>query len=505
LFFSVFAYSQTRGASAVKKDRKQADEAYDKSDFAKSYGIYMKLAKQDTANMELWFRVGSSLFNMNKMDTSSIKYFEKSKAKIPESHFYLGKYYQLTGHSKHALEEFYQFKSVNTEETIENTEVNHWIKVSESAIVEEAKKGNYIIKNLGAGVNSSYPEYVPLIWSVNGSLIFTSRRSDSKGGLKDPYGRFYEDIYMAQKGVSGWNKPQSLSDDLNTTNHDACVALSPSGSELIIYRTDEKQTGGDFYLTTYDGNKWGAPVKMGPEINSEYLEASACFSNDGNEIVFSSNRPGGLGGKDLYRIRKFMNGKYSLPYNLGPNVNTAEDDDAPFIDKDNILYFSSKGHNSIGEYDIFKADFNESTLNWGQAQNLGIPINSTNDDIYFTKLDDSQTAMFTSRREGGMGDADIYEINFSESTQLIAYCKFNTQIDKNELKDLQLSIYDMESGRLEGKYKANKNYLSMVVVTQKDKMYKVIIEGANIEPIVKNMVFTDKDKELNFELLRRIK
>ncbi|MCE3260412.1 MAG: outer membrane protein, partial [Bacteroidetes bacterium] len=372
-------------------------------------------------------------------------------------------------------------------------------------ISEEAKKGTYIIKNLGGSINSNFPEYVPLVWSVNGSLIFTSRRSDSKGGLKDPYGRFYEDIYMAQKGVSGWNKPQSLSDDINTHNHDACVALSPSGNELIIYRTDEKQTGGDLYLTTFVDNKWGVPVKMGPEINSGYLEASACFSADGNEIIFSSNRPGGMGGKDLYRIRKFMNGKYSLPYNLGPTINTAEDEDAPFIDKENVLYFSSKGHNSIGEYDIFKADFNESTLNWGIAQNLGIPINSTNDDIYFTKLDDSQSAMFTSRREGGFGDADIYEVNFNESTQLIVYCKFNSAIDKSELQDLQLSLYDMESGRLDGKYRANKGYLSMVLVTSKEKMYKVIIEGANIEPIVKNMVFTDNDKELNFELLRRIK
>lgn len=499
------AYGHSQKDKTVKKDLKQANVAYEKSDFLKAFNLYSKVLKTDTANYDVYFKAGACLFNINKMDTSSFKFFEIAKAKVPEAYFYLGKSYHLGGQSKRALEEFYHFRSINKEEEIDNKEVNKWVKICESAIREESRRGNLIVKNLGSKVNSAFPEYVPLLWNVNGSLIFTSRRSDSKGGLKDPYGRFYEDIYISYKESNGWTSPRSIGDDINTQNHDACVALSPLGNELIIYRTDAKQTGGDFYLCTFDGTKWSAPQMMGPEINSEYLEASACFSADGNEIVFSSNRPGGLGGKDLYRIRKFMNGKYSLPYNLGPMVNTSEDEDAPFIDKNNVLYFSSKGHNSIGEYDIFKSDYDEESLKWKEAENLGIPINSTNDDIYFIKLEDGANAMFTSRREGGFGDADIYEMNFNESTQLISYCKLTSAINPAELKDIQLSIYDVETGKLQGKYKPNKQYMSMVIIITKDKMYKLIIEGGNIEPIVKNIIFTDNDKEMSFELLKRIK
>ncbi|MDP3556441.1 MAG: hypothetical protein Q8T03_03640 [Bacteroidota bacterium] len=503
--FFILGRSFSQLNADARKELKLADLAYDKSDFLNSYNLYSKLLKLDSNNYELYFKTGASLFNMNKMDTSSLKYFERSKSQIPESHFYLGKNYQLTGQSKRALEEFYYFKSINTEEKIENSEVNSWIKMSESAIQAETQKSNYIIKNLGSEINSSYPEYVPLVWNMNGSLIFTSRRSNSKGGLKDPYGRFYEDIYMAKKGVETWSNPLSIGDEINTQSHDACVSLSPSGNELIIYRTDEKQTGGDLYLSTYDGVKWSVPVKMGPEINSEFLETSACFSADGNEIVFSSNRPGGLGGKDLYRIRKFMNGKFSLPYNLGSNVNTSEDEDAPFIDKNNDLYFSSKGHNTIGEYDIFKSEFNPETLNWNKAENLGMPINSTNDDIYFIKIDDLGSALFSSRREGGYGDADIYEMNFNETSQLIIHCKFTSLLDKLDLKDVQLSLYDVESGRLNGKYKPNKNYMSSILVVTEGKLYKLIIEGVNIEPIVSNILFTSSEKELKFELIKKNK
>lgn len=502
IILSAFAFSQKN--VNLKKELKQADVAYEKADFFTSAAIYSKLLKQNPGSSELNFKLGASLFNMNKMDTTSFKYFENSKSKVPDSHFYLGKIYQLSGQSTRALEEFYYFKSVNTEETIENKEVNGWIKVCESAIREESKKNSFIIKNIGSEINSKYPDYVPLVW-IDGSLIFTSRRADSKGGLKDPYGRFYEDVYIAKKDITGWSKPHPIGDEINTQTHDACVALSSTGTELIIYRTDEKQTGGDFYLCLYDGSKWGVPQKMGPEINSEFLEASACFSTDGDEIIFSSNRPGGYGGKDLYKVRKFMNGKYSLPINLGPEINTDADEDSPFMDKNYILYFSSKGHNSIGEYDIFSSEYNEETHKWKEAVNMGIPINSTNDDIYFVKLDDQQSAMFTSRREGGYGDADIYEMNFNETTQLITYCKFISSLNNSELKDLQLSIYDVETGKLEGKYKPNKNYMSMILVTTKDKMYKLIIEGSSIEPIVQNMIFTDKDKEISFELSKKIK
>jgi hypothetical protein len=507
-YYVILAALLCMNISYGQKDLKKADDAYERADFMTAYGIYSHILQSDTGNYDIAFKAGVCLFGMNKMDTSAIKFFRKSAPKIPEAHFYLGKIYLLKGQPKKALDELYYFKSVNTEDNIENSEINLLIHSCESALKEESRKENYIVKNVGSEINSKYPEYVPLIWNVNGSLIFTSRRDDSKGGLKDPYGRFYEDIYVAQKVKERWQNPSPFSDNINSETHDACVAFSPDGNELIIYRTDEKQTGGDLYISKYDGEKWSTPEILGPEINSEYLEASACFSADGDEIIFSSNRPGGLGGKDLYRVRKFMNGKFSLPYNLGPAINTELDEDAPYIDKrDNSLYFSSKGHNSIGEYDIFRSEYNKESYKWLPPENLGMPINSTNDDIYFMKLDDKPVAFFSSRREGGFGDADIYQVNFDESTQLIIYCTIKyAGLEKDELRDMQLSMYDTENGKLEGLFRPNKNYMSMVIVATINKPYKLILESPNTEPVIKNIVFTENfGKEMELEVSRKVK
>jgi hypothetical protein len=506
-FFSTSFLNAQEDAHLRKKNLKLAEDAFERIDFLKAFNLYAEIIKYDTTNYNAIYKSGVCLFSINKTDTSCLKYFYKIKNKIAEAHFFIGRIFLFEGFSKKAIEEFYQFKSLNKETEISNTEVAHWISICESAIKEESKQHNLIVRNLGNSINTSFSEYVPLVWNVNGSLIFTSRRSDSKGGLKDPYGRFYEDIYVAKKIGSSWSAPASISDNINTSSHDACVAFSPSGNELLIYRTDEKQTGGDLYISEYDGIKWSQPQKLGPEINSEYLETSACFSASGNEIIFSSNRPGGLGGKDLYITRKFMNGKYSLPYNLGTNINTPEDEDAPFIDKNNnTLYFSSKGHNTIGEFDIFISEFNMDLDRWAKAENLGMPINSTSDDIYFSKIDDKNSAMFTSRRDGGFGDADIYEVNFNESTQATVYCRFNTEkiIDKKGLQDLHLSLYDDVTGKLEGIFRPNKEYMTMILVATVDKPYKMIIEGAGIEPAISKTIFTNADKELNISLDKRI-
>jgi hypothetical protein len=489
-----------------KKNLATADDAFERADFLRAYNLYSEILKYDTANYELVYKSGYCLFAVNKTDTSCLKYFNKAKSKVPECHYFIGRVLLYEDQPRRALDEFYYFKTQNDEKTVSNQEVLHWIANCETAIKEENNKQSLIVKNLGNKINTNFSEYVPLIWNVNGALVFTSRRADSKGGLKDPYGKFYEDIYVAQKSGSGWIAPSSISDNINTANHDACVAFSPSGNELLIYRTDEKQTGGDLYISKYEDGKWSIPEKLGPEINSEYLETSACFSSSGNEIIFSSNRPGGLGGKDLYIVRRFMNGKYSLPFNLGPNINTPEDEDAPFIDKNNnALYFSSKGHNSMGEYDIFVAQFDESLDRWGKAENLGAPINSTSDDIYFMKLDDKNEALFTSRREGGFGDADIYEVNFDESSQTMIYCRLNFEKigTKEDVKDVQISLYD-ESGKLEGLFRPNREYMSMILLATVDKPYKMIVEGSHIEPIIKKTSFSGKEKEMTIELHKKI-
>jgi hypothetical protein len=504
----VFSAQEKKHHNDDRKKLTAADDAFDRLDFLRAFDLYQEIAAKDTGNYQAVYKMGICLLSINKTDTNCLKYLRKSKSRVPEAHFYLARVMHLEGHERAALDEYYRFKTLNKEKEIMNEELDHCIATAEIALKQETEKQTFVVKNLGAQINSSFPDYVPLVWSMNGDLVFTSRREASKGGMKDPYGRFYEDIYIAQRSGTDWNKPSPISDVINTEGHDACVAFSPDGKELLIYRTDEKQTGGDLYISTFNGTAWTAPVKLGPEINSEYLETSACFSSSGNDIIFASNRPGGSGGKDLYITRKFLNGKYSLPRNLGPEINSSEEEDAPFVDKaDNRLYFSSRGHNSMGEYDIFSSPFDPDKETWGKPENLGMPINSSTDDIYFIKLDGGDHAMFTSRREGGYGDADIYQVNFNESTQTTLYLRFNIDklTDKSEAKHLVLTMYDELDGRVLGVYRPHREYLSVVLVADIDKKYKMIIETEGCEPIIGHYTFTSADKEMTIELHDKLK
>ena len=506
LLVSFGAFGQ-KDEALRKKNIIKAEDLFLRADYLKAYDLYSEILKYDTTHQEFNFRAGYCLFFINKTDTASLKYFTRSKDSVIESHFFIGKIYLFNGNPRRALDAFYHFKTHNNEEMISNKDAVSCIDACEAAMNEEANKLAFVVKNLGNKINTKYPDYVPLFWTQNGSLVYTSRRPGSTGGKTDPYGKYYEDVYMSLKSNGAWGDPVSLSDSINTAGHDACVAFSPDGTELLIYRTDAKQTGGDIYISKYNGTNWSMPKMLGKEINSKYLEASACFSGDGNALVFSSNRPGGFGGRDLYIVKKFMNGKYSLPRNLGPLINTPEDDDAPYIDPGNgSLYFSSRGHKTMGEYDIFVSSYNEDTEQWAAPANLGAPINSTNDDIYFTKAGNSKQAFFTSRRTGGSGDADIYSLDFNESSQVIVYLRFNYDEigTKENLLDLKMTLFDSETGKLEGMFKPNHDYVSIVLPVTVDKNYKMLIESKSIRPVVNVTSFSAEEKEITITLKKAI-
>lgn len=488
-----------------KKIYKQAEKHFEQQDFLKAFKLYAKIIASDSSSHLAYYKAGLCLFNMNNSDTSSMFYFVVAKQKIPEAIFYTGRIYHLRNKCEEALQEFHYFKTINKQFVISNKGVDQYIKKCETALKEAGQQENYLVKNMGPSINTKYPEYAPLIWDLNGSLLFTSRRPGSKGNLTDPYGKYFEDIYSSDKVDGKWQTPLPMSNNLNAETHNACVAFSSDGDEIIIYRTDDKQLLGDLYVSHYDSSNWSIPTKLGPEINSKHQEASACFSAYGNIILFSSDRPGGYGGKDLYRAIRFLNGKISLPANLGPSINTDQDEDTPFLDKnDNTLYFSSKGHGSMGEYDIFKAKYDLEKTIWTNVENMGQPLNSTQDDICFVKLRDRNFGYFASRREDGYGDTDLYEVNFDESSKEIIYCKINTNgLNDAELEGLQLSLYNSKTGKREGLYTPNKKYRTSILLVTKGASYQLKAEGKYIATTFKQILIDETAKELTMEVNKK--
>lgn len=267
------------------------------------------------------------------------------------------------------------------------------------------------ITNLGGAINSPYPDYAPVISADESVLLFTSRRPGSTGGKTASDGLPYEDIYISEKTPGGtWSTPRNIGPPLNTATHDACIALSADGQTLFLFKSDN---GGDIFSSRLKGTKWIAPKNLGSPINSKHWEPSVCLSADERTLFFVSDRPGGQGGRDIYMCRRLPNGKWSLPANLGPPINTPYDEDGPFLHPDGkTLFYSSNGPNSMGGFDIFRTELRPDST-WAPPVNLGYPINTPGDEIYFVLSASGLHGYYASERDDSYGEKDIYLVDFS--------------------------------------------------------------------------------------------
>lgn len=272
------------------------------------------------------------------------------------------------------------------------------------------------IKNAGNVINTENDEYVPIISADESILIYTYRGKKSMGGLQneallpDPYGFYFEDAYQTIKTDSLWKEPLPIK-SINTNSHDAPIALSADGLSLFVYR-DSGDDHGDIYLSNNVKGEWSIPQKLKGQINSYAWEGSCSMTADGKQLYFSSERFGGMGGKDIYRATFLPDSTWGNIVNLGDSINTNLDEDAPFIHPDGTtLFYSSQGKNSMGGYDIFQTKLNWTDSTFSNPINLGYPINTPDDDIYYVLSANGETGYYASGKSGGYGLKDIYKVN----------------------------------------------------------------------------------------------
>lgn len=269
-----------------------------------------------------------------------------------------------------------------------------------------------IVTNLGDKINSTYGDYSSVISLDGRSLYYTSRRPWANGEsdeYRDPMlNNYTEDIFLSVKEGNTWSTPQRI--DLCVPDRNE-APISVSIDERRIYTYQDITGNGDIYFSDFKNNSYQELQKVDiTGLNTNYWEPHCSVTPDGLNIYFSSDRPGGYGGRDIYRIVKLPDGSWSQPINLGPEINTEYDEDSPFIAIDNkTMYFSSNGPNSMGGFDVFVSVRDENN-EWSPSINLGSPINSTGDDLYFTTTANGKKAYLTSYRKNGHGDKDIYEI-----------------------------------------------------------------------------------------------
>jgi len=270
-----------------------------------------------------------------------------------------------------------------------------------------------IIQPLGEEVNSKYDDYNPLFANQDTALFFTSRRPYGKAKRNKIDNKYNEDIYSSSLEGGMFQKAFRYDKPFNTENNDAVVAVTADGNTLVLYRGAIQ--GGDLQLTSYDPEKraWTRPKSITGKLTSKDGETSACFSPDGKELYYvSRNSKLTLGGKDILLSRLDSKGKWSEPVNLGMTINTIYDEEGVFISPDNnYLYFASKGHTSMGGFDIFRSARKEDG-SWSDPENLGYPLNTPDDEIFYITDRTGSHGYYSAIREGGSGSRDICKVIF---------------------------------------------------------------------------------------------
>ncbi len=430
---------------------------------------YLAAYNIDSANANINYKIGLCYLNTETEKNKALYYLEKAVVKTTKKYndidaveksapitafYYYGQALHLNYKFDEAIASYEKFKSFLSEtQTDWLSKVAYEIEVSNNAKLLVAAPIRVNIDNLGDSINSPFPDYSPVLSADERTLIFTSRRPGSTGGDKTIEDQFYEDIYIAyRKADSTWTMPVSISPNINTISHEASVGLTADAQTLLIYKG---LNGGDIYFSTLDGNQWSTPEPLGSNVNTSNWETSACLTPDGNTLYFVSDRKGGLGGRDIWKCVKLPNGKWSLAVNLGAPINTPYDEESPFIHPSgNLLFFSSKGHNTIGGFDIFFSNLGDK--GWEKPLNIGYPINTTEDDVFYVTSPDGRRGYYSSAsRPEGYGEKDIYMISIptrKEEPLVLIRGNIAKKIGEELPPNLEIVATNNETGALVGTY-----------------------------------------------------
>lgn len=390
------------------------------------------LLTRDSENNYLNYLKGFNLLYSAKKHSEAIVYFEKSippaqgkldllsaNSPVPKDvFFHLGTSYHFLEEIDKAVEYYTLFKNESDKKSEFYEETDLRLAQCEVAKKLISNPKNAQVELIEGNINTSLAEYSPVISANGKELYFTSRQDWDTVDLSNKRypvdNSLPEDIFYCQRESNGnWSNPSRL-DICKPFDNEASLFMAPSMEKLFVY--SDSEGNGNLFYSDFKSDHFTAIDELPfSRLNSKFWESHFVCSYDSSLIIFASDRKGGFGGRDLWLMRENTDGSWSKPINLGPEINTPEDEDSPFITLDGeYLYFASNGSWSMGGFDVFRAKLAPN----GDAsapENLGVPINSAGDDIFFTLTFDGTDAYFTSFRDDGIGEKDIYHVTESET------------------------------------------------------------------------------------------
>lgn len=349
--------------------------------------------------------------------------------------------------------------------------INFASNVSEKNIIQNLK-----IENLGTAVNTRLSEYFPAISSADTLMILTRRIGEGTN----------EDFFSAVLRNNQWQSALPLQGKINTPYNEGGQKLSSDGKTMVFTGCNYPEGFGscDLYYTTNTEGRWTERRNFGDPINSSYWESAPCLSGDMKSLYFSSNRPGGYGGMDIYVSRYLGNQQWSMPQNLGPSINTSGDEMFPFLHFDNAtLYFTSNGWATIGGSDIFVSRIVGDQ--YSSPVNLGFPVNTIDNESGLVVNASGQLAYFSSDRYGGFGQMDIYQFKLPEEVRAFPI--------KNQEKIILTNI-QFETAKWDLKQDSEPALMMLVQFLMKTPNVRIQINGHtdNVGSETDNMILSEQ-------------
>ncbi len=431
---------------------RKAQVSANEEDYASAAQFYKAVFNEHKSDAYLNYKMGECQLLQGEV-SEALTYFELAEAKSeglePMYTFRYGQALQKIGSYKKAAEMYEKFKSSASKSDLKYTNVQMYANQVQFAIKAVDKPMNAQVVNAGAAINSVYSDGIPSLTADGKTLIFTSARPDGMGAKAEAGAEYFQDIYGSNWNTASksWLSAKMLEGGINTAGHDANTAIAPDGSSIFVYRNiqdgAEKTGSGDIFVSAKDESGSWSIGKQVTTINSDYFETGACVSADGKKVFFVSERNDVMhknyGNTDVFMIEMQTDGSWSAPTNIGPVVNTPQDEISIFVHPDSkTLFFASSGHDdNMGGYDIFKTVYENGV--WSKPVNLGYPINTFRDERHFVLAANGLSAFYATQLDAARKDLDIYQINLANYNVVTGVSR-NSIVVKGLVKDAESGV-----------------------------------------------------------------
>lgn len=460
----VFSFKANGQSKDMKAYAASASSKFKLGNYEDALDDYIQLATDDPKNATYNYNLAVCYLNSNINKAKAIPYLElvvRAENHNPKADYLLGRAYQYANRFDDALDMFekYKTKAKKDDELLSEVELEIQHCINGKELVKYPIDVTF--QNLGKNINSAFPDYYPFITENESFMVFNSKRPKDNEEKKLENGQYNNSIYISKVVNGEYTECSIIGDPICKGNTgEEVIGMNTRGDILIIYKVNNKGEG-KIFLSRMSADGLFGKLEAFPDVITKTGDViSVCINNDGTSIYFASDKKGGIGGTDLYYCNKLPNGKWGETRNMGPEINTKFDEDFPNLSPDgSTFYFSSKGHSSMGGYDVFKASLDDETKTFGKPLNIGYPVNTSFDDYNFRVSKSGRYGYVSSLRGGGMGDFDIYRVTFNaveiDYTVLIGNIIPRDTSLKVDFRSTLLTVSNNISNEIVGNYVPN--------------------------------------------------